>query len=201
MALFGDDRAAVDAFKVGVEHPALSRRAIEIGMRAADPQWAREQVRSLASNETMTRQAIVSAGAFGDPTAVPWLLQMMERSELTRVAAESIATITGVDLERAEFKREAPAEPPEEDADDRDLRWPSHHSLAAWWEGERHRFTHGERYLAGRPVRQPEVLDVLRGGYQRQRQAAALEIARLRRDAIVFPTAARADWQQRRLGS
>jgi uncharacterized protein (TIGR02270 family) len=200
MALFGDDRAAVEAFRVGIEQPALSRKAIEIGMRTADPQWAREQIRSLVRAGAI-RQAIVAAGAFGDPLVVQWLLQMMEHTDLAKPAAESVAMITGVDLEAAEFKRDGPEDPPELPAEDHDLRWPSRDGLTAWWEREQHRFTAGERYLAGRRIGEHEALEVLRSGYQRQRRAAAIELARLRRDAMIFPTTSRADWQQGRLGS
>ena len=200
MSLFGDERAAVEAYKAGSDIPQISRTALEIAIRAGDRRWARERVRSLALDRATLRHAVVAAGAFGDPTAVPWLLEMMKDNEFARVAAEALAMITGVDLEKAEFKANAPEEPLDADDDDRDLRWPLRQNLALWWEGERHRFMEGERYLAGRPIREQELVDVLRNGYQRQRRAAALEMARLRFDGVVFPTSARADWQRSRLG-
>ncbi len=198
-ALFGDEVAAEDAFNTGIEDPELSGFAIEIAMRAGDPGWARGLIRSLAKNELTLRQAIDAAGALGDPTVIPWLLQMIEQPAVAGVAANAFAMITGVDLEAAPFKQDAPADAPEAHEDDADMRWPSSKGLTAWWHGEQHRFIPGQRFLAGAPVSEPVALQVLHTGYQRQRRGAAIELARLRKDAILFPITARADWQRRRL--
>ena len=61
-------------------------------------------------------------------------------------------------------------------------------------------FGQGWVAISGAPVSQTVALQVLHNGYQRQRRGAAIELARLRKDAILFPTTARADWQRRRLG-
>jgi uncharacterized protein (TIGR02270 family) len=201
LALFGDEHAAADAFAAGIDEPGLSGFAIEIAMRAGEPGWARDLIRSLARNESTVRQAIVAAGAFGDPTVVSWLLQVIHQHELAKVSAEAFAMITGVDLEAAEFKEDPPDDVPEEHDDDTDLRWPSIQGLTDWWQREGHRFSSGQRFLAGKPITETAALEVLRNGYQRQRRGAAIELARLREDAMVFPTEERADWQQRRLGA
>jgi uncharacterized protein (TIGR02270 family) len=198
-ALFGDEVAAADAFNSGIEVPELSGLAIEIAMRTGDPGWARELIRSLAKNESTLRQAIDAAGALGDPTVIPWLLKMIQQPAVAGVAAHAFAMITGVDLEAAAFKEDVPADAPEAHQDDADMRWPSSKGLTAWWQQEQHRFIPGQRFLAGAPVNQTVALQVLHNGYQRQRRGAAIELARLSRDAIVFPTTARADWQRRRL--
>jgi uncharacterized protein (TIGR02270 family) len=199
MALMGDERAGAVAFEAGIGDPVLTGFALEIGLRAGDQAWARAQVQSLAQAESTLRPAIVAAGMFGDPAVVPWLLTMLERPAFARVAAEAFASITGVDLEDARFKQDAPEDAPEEHDDDSDLRWPSPEGLLTWWRSERGRFQPGTRYLAGAPISEAAALHVLRSGYQRQRRGAAIEVARLRKDAILFPTVARADRQQRRL--
>jgi len=200
MALFGDERAAAVAFESGIDDPALSGFAIEIAMRGGKRSWAQDLIRSLARDPSTLRQAIVAAGALGDPAVVPWLLPILDQPSLARVAAEAIASITGVDLEEAAFKQDAPDDVPEEHEDDSDLRWPSPGGLSDWWQRERHRFTPGQRFIAGVPLSESAALHVLRHGYQRQRRGAAIELARMREDAVLFPTAARGDRQQRRLG-
>ena len=199
MALFGDERAASSAYEAGTAEPRFSRLAIETAMRVGDPSWARGLVKALARDDSKTRQAIIAAGAFGDPVVVPWLLIKLEEPTVAKVAAEAIATITGVDLEAAECKQDPPDEMPDELDEDADLRWPSPQGLTDWWNREEGRFTSGVRFLAGLPISEAATLEVLRTGYQRQRRAAAVEFSRLREEGILFPTSARADWQQRRL--
>ena len=200
MALFGDERAAAVAYETGAADITLSRSAIEIAMRAGEVGWARSVVRSLARNGATLREAIIAAAAVGDPASIPWLLSFLAHPEFARLAAEAIATIAGVDLEAAAFKQDAPADAPEPHPDDADLRWPAPQGLSTWWEREQHHFVAGQRLLAGAPVGESAAIDVLRSGYQRQRGAAALELARLRSDTMLFPVAERADRQQRRLG-
>jgi uncharacterized protein (TIGR02270 family) len=199
-ALLGDQRAAIRAYELGSTDPHLAAAAIEIGMRIGESAWARDRVRMLARGGGSLRQAIRAAASFGDPAVVPWLLEMLEVPEYARIAAEAVAAITGMDLEEAALKADPPENPPEEHEGDSDLRWPSSQGLADWWRRERHRFAGGERYLAGAPVSMSHAQQVLRSGYQRQRAGAALELARLHEDVVLFPVAAPAQRQQRRLG-
>lgn len=64
-----------------------------------------------------------------------------------------------------------------------------------------HRYAEGQRYLCGEIVAESESKRILRDGYQRQRSAAALELARLAPQAVLFPTHARADQQTGWLGA
>lgn len=200
MGLFGDTQAAAEAYQTGIGHPELSAFGLESAMRAGEPSWARELIRLLVQDDATIRRGIVAAGFFGDPGVVPWLIQLIEQPVYARVAAEAVAMITGVDLEAAELKQDAPDDAPEPHEEDGDLRWPSLRGFTNWWKREQHRFPPGHRFLAGFPLSELGALEVLRNGYQRQRRGAAIELARLREDAIVFPVAARADWQRRRLG-
>jgi len=199
LALSGTQYAAQIAYEAGRDDAVLSRGSLEIAMRAGEPHWARELIRSLAVDGSSIRQAIQAAGAFGDPAVVPWLLELTTDKVHGRVAAEAIASITGADLDLAALKEDAPKDAENGHADDASLRWPNPEGLQRWWQTEHTRFSRGDRYLAGLPLSEQAAFQVLRRGYQRQRRSAAIELARLRKGAMVFPIAARADWQQRRL--
>ncbi|OWQ84457.1 hypothetical protein CDN99_24520 [Roseateles aquatilis] len=214
LALLGDAARAHEAFAQAREIPELAQEALEVAMRLGDPGWAREQIRALAADAGRAREAVMAAGRLGDPLVVPWLLDLLDHPTLARVAAESFAMITGIDLDLAAFKAGtaepedggpapgaaaplAPEDGPEPHVDDEDLPPPAPRALRRWWSQERHRFVGGRRYLVGRAIDTAVAVEVLRNGYQRQRQGAALELARLRPGARVFSTRSRADWQRR----
>ena len=64
----------------------------------------------------------------------------------------------------------------------------------------RHAYSPGSRYLCGEPIRQECCLDVLKTGQQRQRRAAALELALLDPGQPLFNTSATARRQMRLRG-
>ena len=86
------------------------------------------------------------------------------------------------------------------EADD-DVAWPDTTRLRAWWDEHRHAFVPGIRYLAGIPIRPPELADVLRTGNQQQRAAAALELALLHPDAPLLDVTAPAHRQSQLFSS
>jgi uncharacterized protein (TIGR02270 family) len=104
------------------------------------------------------------------------------------VAGESFSMITGVDLATEKLERQTPEEAVSEDADDpgggdptaeadQNLPVPDPLRVEAWWAAARDRFTAGARYLVGRPVAPGSCQEILRTGLQRQRRAAAYELA------------------------
>ena len=212
LALLGDADGVARLWDAAANDAALARPRLELAMRAGPTDWARAQVRALAKVSTL-RQAINAAGALGDPAVVPWLFDLMLEPDWARVAAEAFCTMTGADLELLGFKRDppddAPADPPtdapadtpadREFAEDDELYWPDVDALKDWWCRLRPQFGEGQRLVAGQPASAAAAIGVLRGGYQRQRRGAALELARWRDDAPVFAVDARADRQQRRL--
>jgi len=205
LALAGDAAAAHIAWDIARKQPSPVADAIDIAMRCGDAGWAREQVRALAAQDTTRRLAVQAAGALGDPQTVPWLIAQMTAPGLARVAAEAFATLTGADLREHDLAADPPeVESAELDDDphreaDADLPWPALDAIKAWWSAQHRSFTPGQRYLAGHPIRDATVLEVLRHGTQRQRRAAAIERARLNEAAPLFPVAAHADWQRRSL--
>ena len=62
------------------------------------------------------------------------------------------------------------------DPDD-NLPWPDPALIAKWWNAHQGEFQKGARYLLGKPITVDWLQQVLRIGRQRQRAAAALELA------------------------
>jgi uncharacterized protein (TIGR02270 family) len=116
-----------------------------------------------------------------------------------------------VDLADAELERERPEEvetgPTEEPEDedvamdpDEDLPWPDPDLVARWWSRNGGRFTAGVRHLLGSPMTPESLVHALRTGRQRQRAAAAIEIAFRRPGRPLFEVRARGDQQRKMLG-
>lgn len=175
------------------------------GMKLEDSYaWLRE----LSQKEEFTRLAVRGAGVVGDPVSIPWLIEVMEVPELARVAGEAFSMITGVDLAYEDLEGEWPEgfeagpteEPEDEDVEmdpDEDLPWPEPELIAAWWNKKKGEFRTGTRYLVGKPVSAEHLHQVLRTGYQRQRVAAALELAMLRPGQLLFEVRAPGFRQQK----
>ena len=68
--------------------------------------------------------------------------------------------------------------------------------IARWWQAHAARFADPQRYLCGQPVTEAHCRDVLSTGFQRQRRAAALELALMRADRPLFECRAPASRQQ-----
>jgi uncharacterized protein (TIGR02270 family) len=60
---------------------------------------------------------------------------------------------------------------------DEHLYWPDPAKCQKWWAKNQARFSTGTRHLCGKPMTPESLRDVLKNGYQRQRAAAALELA------------------------
>ncbi len=157
------------------------------------------------------RLAIRSAGAIGDPSLILWLISLMDQLPLARLAGESFTTITGVDLSYRDLERKPPedynAGPTEDPADDNvemdpddNLPWPEPALVQKWWDANRDRFRNGTRYLLGNPITDDWLKIVLRDGRQRQRAAAALEIALRNPGQPLFNVKAPGFRQQQLLG-
>ena len=71
--------------------------------------------------------------------------------------------------------------------------------VQAWWQARAGQFEAGRRYLVGRPVEAAGCREVLLSGFQRQRRAAALELALMDPKAPLFETRAPGLRQQKLL--
>jgi uncharacterized protein (TIGR02270 family) len=209
--LLGDDKGRATLRELaetpGVDREAAARVAPRTMDAAAGTSWQR----MLARDPGAARVAVVVAGGIGDTALVPWLVEQAAVPALARLAGESIRLLTGVDLEAAGLVM--PSEPaatgPTDDPDDDDvgldpddgLPWPDPARLAPWWAGERARFRSGERHLLGHPIAVEPLNAVLRLGRQRERAAAALELALLPGCPPLFDVLAPAVVQRRLLGA
>ena len=167
-----------------------AEKALNIAIRRMRPASALAWQLELAQSPETVRLAVIGAGALGDPALVPWLIDRMNMPELARVAGEAFTMITGADIELEELAGTRPAgfnagptdDPKDdnvaEDADD-DLPWPEAARVSEWWAKNSSRFKSGVRHLLGKPVSPDHLRLVLETGLQRQRAAAALELALL----------------------
>ena len=165
-------------------------------------------LKGLAQSPKRQREVIAGTGMIGDPLYIPWLIKRMEVPELARLAGESFSLITGADIanenlegERPEGFESGPTENPEDEEvaldPDEDLPWPDPKKVQVWWDTRKNRFQTGTRYLLGAPITEGQCRKVLREGFQRQRAAAALELALMKPDAPLFEVRA-PGWRQQR---
>jgi len=119
--------------------------------------------------------------------------------------------ITGVDIAYEKFEGEWPdgfESGPTEDSEDEnvemepdeDLPWPNTELIEKWWWSHRGEFQNGIRYLCGKPMTMDSLQNVLRTGYQRQRAAAAIELAIRQPGQPLFEVRAPGFRQQELLG-
>jgi len=182
-------------------------QALQLMLRVMDVVSSTKWLTDFTQSKEVLRQAVQGAGIIGDPLYIPWLIQMMAIPDVARVAGESFSMITGIDLAYDDLDGEwpegfeaGPTENPEDEDvamdSDEDLPWPEPSLIQAWWDKNQRSFQTGKRYLVGKPISIEHCLQVLRTGYQRQRRAAALELALLQPEEPLFNTSAPGFLQQ-----
>jgi uncharacterized protein (TIGR02270 family) len=209
-SLLGDPRGFAPLWKfIGTAGWQRTADALAVLLRALPATQAQDWLRTLGRDAARRRAAIAGIGVYGDPTYVPWLIQQMADLKLTRLAGEAFSMITGADLAYIDLERRPPEgveTGPDDDPADPDvgmdpdnwLPWPDPERVAKWWSAQKGGYAPGTRYLLGKPITPEWLADVLRNGRQRQRAAAALELA-IRGSGMLFETRARGDKQQRLL--
>jgi uncharacterized protein (TIGR02270 family) len=186
-------------------------KALQVAVRRMDLPVANAWQKKLAEDPKQVRIAIIAAGAVGDPVKVPWLIEQMKDQENARLAGEAFTMITGVDIAYQDLDSDAPegfvARPTENPEDenvemdpDENLPWPNAEPIAKWWSAHQAEFQKGTRYLLGKPATADWMERVLRIGRQRQRAAAALELAILQPGRPLFNVKAPGFRQQQALG-
>jgi uncharacterized protein (TIGR02270 family) len=184
-----DAGAVAELQGLAVAGSRYRQRAADLAVRRLDPAAALRWVRVLEQIPGCERVAVQAAGAIGDPAAIPSLVEKMATPALARAAGEAFSMITGVHVGYDKLDRDAPPEgfeagPTEDPTDERvdpdpdgGLDWPDPEKVRKWWAGNHGRFPKGVRHLCGQPLTPDHLREVLRDGYQRQRAAAALELA------------------------
>lgn len=196
------EQAALDVLKVFTNSDTLFRGpALHLVLRVLDVSSATKWLHEFTQSPDVLRYALLGAGIIGDPLYVPWLIKLMSIPEVSRIAGETFSMITGVDLAYDDLEGEWPAgftagptENPQDDDvamdPDEDLPWPAQDLIKTWWQENSNHFQLGTRYLVGKPITAEHCQQVLQTGLQRQRRAAALELAVLQADTRLFNTSA-----------
>lgn len=212
IALLSPDRSAVPVLVEAAESNAPYReRAIQLAIGRMDEAHVGAWVDKLEQDLKLVRSAITAAGIFGDPARIPWLIDQMHVPEFARVSGEAFTMITGVDLAYQDLETDKPkgfeAGPTENPEDenvemdpDENLPWPDAELIGRWWRQHQSEFQNGTRYLLGKPISIDWCQHVLRAGRQRQRAAAALELAIRQPGQPLFNVAAPGFRQQQMLG-
>jgi uncharacterized protein (TIGR02270 family) len=147
------------------------------------------------SVKTACKPALFALGFSGNPALLPALLQSLRSvdAQTSKLAAQAIATITGLDLKAEGFTRAAPAEDSEAQAaaalpalEDDDLEadlvpapedaleLPDPDAITRYCEQVASQLDPKRRYLNGHSFGPEAVLDALRRGPLRRRAALAL---------------------------
>ena len=190
LAIFGYEGAIAKLKTIALKDESHSEDATKIAVRRMQPSSASALIKEMSQSTEHIRKAVIGAGAGGDPATVPWLISLMEKDEIARVAGESFSTITGVDIAYDDLEGEwpegfeaGPTESPEDEEvamdPDEDLPWPEPELIQKRWNHNKSNFQTGKRYLLGKPITPEWCQQVLREGKQRQRAAAAIELAML----------------------
>jgi uncharacterized protein (TIGR02270 family) len=187
-------------------HPRAVR-AIDILLRRLDVPQASAWLREFAKLPGRQRDLIRATGVIGDPLYIPWLIERMADLPTARLAGEAFSMITGLDLAYRDLDRRPPADfqsgpnddPEDEDVEldeDENLPWPDQAKIGQWWTANRARFTPGTPYFLGAPKASADWLEALSDAFQRQRHAAALELAIRQPDKAMFEVRARGRLQR-----
>jgi uncharacterized protein (TIGR02270 family) len=185
-------------------------QALDLLLRRLEVKQANAWLRELAGLPERRRSVIRATGVIGDPLYIPWLIERMNEPAAARLAGEAFAMITGVDLAYRDLDVRPPADfqsgpnddPADEnvalDEDDR-LPWPDPAKVADWWTKNKARFNVGTPYFLGQPKASADWLGALSDAFQRQRRAAALELAIRQPNKAMFEVRARGRLQRQLL--
>lgn len=190
---------------------AYAEGALAMALACMDISEAKKWLCMLRSPPLSLRLFIAGAGLLGDPELVPDVMEYMKIPDLARVAGEAFSMITGLDLAYQDFDQDAPEgfqsgpseEPENEDVTpdpDEDLPWPAPELVGQWWAKHRGDFSAGRRFLGGKEISRPSLLEVLKFGKQRQRRVAALNLGVLEPDQPLFAVRSPGKRQMQELG-
>ncbi|MEY4561755.1 MAG: hypothetical protein RLZZ618_1032 [Pseudomonadota bacterium] len=211
--LLGDRQQGAAALRELALAPGPHREAaLSLWLKVASIPDAHALLKALTTDPSALRLLVRGTGLSGDAVYLPWLLKQMESPTLARLAGESFATITGLDLTALDLDGNAhpegsngpvdnPDDPDVSPDEDDNLPWPDPARLSGWWQANGARHSPGVRWFGGAEPSSPHVFSVLKSAPQRQRQQAAEYLSLLQPGVPVFNTAAPAWRQQRQLAA
>ena len=187
-AIFGNGAALPVLRELAESGGVEAEAASELASSLVPPADARAWIATLQTRASLRRVAIRAVAALGEPSAVPWLLDLIAVPEQARLAGWAVTSISGAMIE-GDLVGDAPAgfsAGPSDDIDDDDvspdpdaeLSWPRAATLAARWVRSRDSFETGVRYVLGRPRNDASLHETLGAGRQSERALAAFELAR-----------------------
>jgi len=209
LGLRGQD--VTDVLRAAAESDApYADSALQLFLRCLRLTESHEWITATLKDPKRQRRGVQGIGIVGDPARASELIGYMQIEALSRVAGEAFSMITGVDLKYVDLDRPKPEEfkagPTDnsEDADvamdqDEDLPWPAPDLVRRWWDKHQDEFQPGVRCLRGKSIEPSNLIDALKNGYQRQRAAAALELALLQPSEPSFEVRAPGRRQQEAL--
>lgn len=174
----------------------LRQHALPLIARVLPNPQRQRWLEALKETAANSRDAITSVGAVGEPSQIPWLIEHMQHPDLARAAGEAFTLITGLDLVEHQLAQPTETSPTHPKNPMRSLPYPNPDAIKTWWQANDNRFQRGIRYLLGRPITPDHCLEALVNGYQRQRTAAALELALIQTGMPLFALHAPAAEQQ-----
>jgi uncharacterized protein (TIGR02270 family) len=188
------------------ETSPFREEALQVSARKMNLKEALALHRELAKKADSQRLAVIGAGIIGNPALIPWLVKQMNIPTLARIAVQSFSFITGLNISKQQLEgtwpegfEAGPNDDPTYDNvepdPDENLPWPDAEKIALWWEKNKNQYPEETRLLLGKPITRDHLQHALQTGRQRQRNAAALELAILNPGKALYNTAAPA-WRQ-----
>ena len=187
LAMLGGAKQDIERLMaIVLQRPNSAAWALPVIVDRCDPaltcSWYQELART-----GHDRLAIAIAAQMGLRETVPWLLEKMSDLSTARIAAEAFTTITALRIQGGswevpspEWVDSGPTDEPEDEGvamdSDEYLSWPNVSAVADWWSAHEDAFADGASYLLGRPRTADWLWAVMRGGMQRERFQAALNL-------------------------
>lgn len=202
--LLGQQALVVNLRPFVLKPGPLQARAIQLAFRVLPVEQGREWISGMAQDTANLRAVITATAILGDPHAINWLISRMPDPLQSRLAGEAFTAITGIDLEKHSLTATPPTglapianDNPEDHFmgldEDENLPWPDAGKIAALWRDHGQHFLVGRRYFLGKAITPEWLRNRLQEGTQRQRHAAALELALVDSQYRLVNTRARAN--------
>jgi hypothetical protein len=147
------------------------------------------------------RLACEAAGALGDPSALPWLIDCMRDEAAGRVAAAAFSAITGIEINgelAANGSGSGPDAEPGALAHEEFLPQADAEAVLRRYRGIEAQFRRGTRYLCGREPSPSWLAQLMMRERQSTRRAVAVELLGQTGSMTLFPYEAPA-FRQREL--